>query len=277
MRAVGFAAEDGSAVRCSHQVPFGADYRGAITDGEVEATVRSKDQAMEIMSEETDADPMAITDAATFVGNAVSIRITESPDIGNIGKKHILAPRQHAGSHAIQWGGEVFGEHGGDRGLADALRISEEAHALGVGVVARHLIGLEVPLHHRQTVIHRLAGKVLIEPVHDAPNVGNSPPCAETLGHEDSAIVGDIESDAVGDIGFCRPEFGLPTSRVSEALDGAFGLVRGGCYGRSFERCLLRPELVLSVGGNSGGGDGSQSDGSQATAQNGGRNRHKVL
>ena len=225
MRSVGFATEDGSAVRCSHQVPFGADHRSAITDGEVEATVRSKDQAMEIMAEETDADSVAIADAATFVGDAVSIRIAESPDIGDIGKKHILAPRQHTGSHAIQWGGEVFGEHSGDCGLAGTLRISEKAHALGVGVVARHLIGLEVPLHHRQTVIHRLAGKVLIEPVHDAPNVGDSPPCAETLGHEDSAVVGDIESDAVGDIGFGSPEFGLPSSRISEAFDGAFGFV----------------------------------------------------
>ena len=80
-------------------------------------------------------------------------------------------------------------------------------------------------MHHRQTVIHRLAGEVLIEPIHDAADVGDSSPCAETFGHEDAAVVGDIESDAVGDIGFGSPEFGLPTRRVSEAFDGAFGLV----------------------------------------------------
>ena len=225
VRAVGFATEDRPAVCGSDQVTFGPDHRGAITDGEVESAIGSKNQTMQVVPEETDADPMAIADAATFVGDAVSICVAESPNIGDIGEKHVLAPRQNAGGYAVQWGGKVLGEHGRNRGLAGALRISEEANALRVGVIARHLIGLEVPLHHCQTVIHRLAGEVLIEPVHDAPDVGDSPPCAETLCDEDAAVISDIESHAVGDIGFGCPEFGLPTSGVSEALDGAFGLV----------------------------------------------------
>ena len=233
---------------------------------------------MQVVPEKTDAYPMAIANAATLVGDAVSICVAESPNIGDIGKKHILTPRQDAGGYAVQWGGKVLSKHGGDRGFAGALRISEEANALRVGVIARHLIGLEVPLHHCQTVIHRLAGEVLIEPVHDAPDVGDSPPCAETLSDEDAAVISDIESHAVGDIGFSCPEFGLPTRRVSEALDGAFGLVRGGCDRRGFERCLLRPELVLGMSGNrEGDGGGSQSNGCQTAAECGGRNRHKVL
>ena len=278
VRAVGFATEDRPAVWGSDQVPFGFDHGGAITDGEVESAIGSKDQTMQVVPEKTDADPVSVADAATFVGNTVSIRIAESPDIGNVGKKHILAPRQDTGGHAVEWGGKVLGEHRRDRGFAGALRISEEANALRVGVIARHLIGLEVPLHHCHAVIHRLAGEVLIEPVHDAPDVGDSPPCAETLSDEDSAVISDIESHAVGDIGFSCPEFGLPTRRVSEALDGAFGLVRGGCDRRGFERCLLRPELVLGVSGNrEGDGGGSQSNGGQTAAECGGRNRHKVL
>ena len=225
MRAVGFATEDRPAIWGSDQVPFGFDHGGAITDREVESAIGSKDQTMQVVPEKTDANAMAIADATTFVGNAVSICVAESPDIGNVGKKHILAPRQDTGGHAVEWGGKVLGEHRRDRGFAGALRISEEANALRVGVIARHLIGLEVPLHHCQAVIHRLAGEVLIEPIHNTPDVGDSPPGAETLCDEDAAVIGDVESDTVGDIRFSCPEFGLPTRRVSEALDGAFGLV----------------------------------------------------
>ena len=93
---------------------------------------------------------------------------------------------------------------------------------------------------------------------------------------EDPAVIGHIEGHPVRDVGFGCPEFGLPAGRIGEPLDGPFGLVRGGGDRRCFEGGLLRPQLVLGVGRNGGGG-GSQCEGGQATAQGGGRNRHKVL
>ena len=275
-RTIGLAAEDRSAVRCSHGAPFGLDHRGAVADREVQPTVRSEDQPVQIVSEKADTDPVAVADAAPVVGEAITVGIAEPPDIGDVGEEHLVAPREHPGGDTVERGGEILGEHRGYRGLARALGIAQQADPLGVGVVAGHLIRLEMPLHHGQSVIDRLAGQVFVEPVHDAADVGHTAPGPEAFGDEDPAVIGHIEGHPVRHVRFGCPEFSLPAGRVGEPLDGPFGLVRGGGDRRRFERGLLRPQLVLGVGRNGGGG-GSQCEGGQATAQGGGRNRHKVL
>ena len=154
VRSIGLATEDSPTVRGSNRVSFRLDHRGAVTDREVQSAVRSEDQAMEIVAQEADSDSVAVTDAATFVGNAIPVGIAQTPDIGDVGEEHILAAGQHTGGDAVERGGKILGEHRRHRGLASAPGISQQADPFSIRVVACHLVGLQVPTHHRQTVVH---------------------------------------------------------------------------------------------------------------------------
>ena len=274
--AIGLAAEHRPAVGGADRAALALDHRGAVADGEVQPPVGAEGEPVQVVPEESHADAVAVADAAPFVGDAVAIGVPQPPDVRDVGEEHVATARQHAGGHTVQRRGEVLGEHRGDGGLAGALRVPQQAHPLGVGVVPGHLVGLEVALHHHQPVVDRLAGQVLVEPVHDAADVGHAAPRPETLGHEDAPVIGHVEGHAVRHVGLGRPQLGLPALRVGEPFDRPFALVGGGGDGRGLEGGLLWTQLVLGEGGRRAGGGPEGDGGGQATAQEGGRDRHKT-
>ena len=252
--AVGVAAEDGAGVGGAHGAALGAEDGGAVADAEVEAAVGPEGEAVEVMAEESHADAVAVGDAAPGVGDAVEVVVAQVPDVGDVGEPHVVAAGEDAGRDAVEGGCEVVGEHLGHVGAAVAVLVLEEADALGVLVVVLHPLLAEVASHHHEAILDGLAGEVLVQPVHDAADVGHAAPGAEAFDDEDAAIVGDVKGHAMGDVGLGGEELALPALGDAEPFEEAFALVGGGGDLGGLE-AALGTQLVLCVDARRRGGE----------------------
>ena len=136
-RAVGFATQHAAFMRVSEGASLLADdVRALIADRPIDATVRTETQAMHVVARIGDVSAEASGHDLLHVGDTVSIRVFQPPDIGNGRDIDPSVEIQHAGGDPGDGRVEAFGEDGDFVGDAVMVGIRELVDAfLEVGQI----------------------------------------------------------------------------------------------------------------------------------------------
>ena len=95
---LGFTAVNGAVLRRVQFAPvLRGDRRRPVADAEINATIGSLPQAMQIVPQKTDAHPEAAGQGLFRIRLAVVVLILQKPQVGNVGEPHLAIAREHAG------------------------------------------------------------------------------------------------------------------------------------------------------------------------------------
>ncbi len=219
VRPVRLAAEDRAAIRSVEVLAFlRRDVQAAVADGEIEPPVRAHLEAVEVVAEEGDVDAVAGAQGFLDLGLAVAVLVPQSPEVGDAGVEDVPFAGEQAGADAVGGVLEAIGEDGRVVGLAVAVAVLYEPHALVLDIVRLKFLGAEELLVHRHAVGHGLRGHVDVEPVHVAAVVGDAVVEPKRLGDEEPPTLVDAERHRIGQVRLAREQFELQAGGQADRL-----------------------------------------------------------
>ncbi len=199
LRSVRLAAEDGPGVGHGEPRPLlRFDVEPAVADAEVEAAVRSHDQAVHVVSAESDAHAVAGVQRRPLVGLAVAVGVAELPEVGDAGVEDVAAAGEDAGAGAALDAVEPVGEDGRLLEPAVAVAVLEKPQAVVLPRVFRDLVA-EVLAEIGEPVGDGLSGQIVEQPVPVIAVVFDAVLLAERLTDEDPPALVEAEADGIGD------------------------------------------------------------------------------
>jgi hypothetical protein len=220
----GYAAKTGVGVADGFFADF--DRRAAIADREIEAAIGSESETVEIVADKIETNAVAVGERFFYIGNTVTVRVFQGPEIRDIRVIDVSFARQDAGGEAIERVIEAVGENFGVVDFAVAVGVEKNAETIGVFGVGIEIAN--VAFQHCVTIVHGAGGEIFIEPIHVAANVGDAGVEAEGFGEVNAAAFVDVEGDDVGGVGFGSDEFGFEPGREFEGTNGILAFVGGG-------------------------------------------------
>src|SRR5579859_3458630 len=98
---------------------LGPDVQTAVTDAKVKLAVGPEPQTVQVMSDESDVDAVAVMKRGPDVGLAVAVGVPKLPEVGDAGVPHVAAAGDQPRSQA-------------DGGIVETVR--EDRGAIGFAV-----------------------------------------------------------------------------------------------------------------------------------------------
>jgi hypothetical protein len=141
-------------------------------------------------------------------------------------------PREHAGRDAVRVPVEAVGEHRREVGAPVAIAVADQPDPLAVLAVDRRLVAF-VLQDHRDAIVDRPAGEVVLLPVEVVAQVEHLPIPPERLDDVAAPPRIDVERDEVRAVRLGGEELDLETVRHDDSRQPLRGLaVVGGNLGR---------------------------------------------
>ena len=197
--AIRLHAEDGTGVLVVEVASFrGIEVVAPVADGEVEASVGSEGEAIEIVAAEAYADAIAFLKGLAGVCFEVSVGVLEHPDVGDAGQVDLAIGGEDAGGGAIERVIETVGKELGVVHPAIAIPVFENADFFCVlGVILERFDG-SVFLIHREAFGSGGEGDVIAQPMLVASVVFDATVEAVGLGEIEAVLFvkgdgGDVE------------------------------------------------------------------------------------
>jgi len=209
------------------------------------SSVRSLDQAVEIVAGQAEVDAVAVGKLLALVGLAVAVVVAQPPHAWDVREVNPAVARHHTRGDAVEDVGETVGEHGREFGDAIAVTVFEQADGLGLDLQLGP-VGAGVLLDQRDPVLDGACRQIIVKPRHVMPDIDRTRAVAAGFGDENLTVVADVEGDGVLELWLVGDEFDLEAGRDAELADRALGLVLGEVEVGGWRRFLGGAEL----GGN---------------------------
>lgn len=218
-RAVELAAKDRAGRRVGeHPTVAGRDVITAVTDGEVEPSVGTEEQAVQVVAPERHPDAVAVGEDHPPIGLAVAFLIDQLPKLGDTGVIDVVAANQDARPRAFLETIESVGKHLAAVDAPVVVGVNQTPDSVVVlGVSDRRFT--QQTLVVIDAVLHRLRSQIREQPLRIvSPIVGHAAVLAKRLADVRATFPIDVEGDHVGDIRFGRqqtdpPRFGQANHR----------------------------------------------------------------
>ena len=224
IRTVGVAAEHRAALRVFPSAAIGEHVVAAIAQAEIDLAIRSRDQAMQVVSAKRVSHPVAVVERRAFLGDAIAIGVPQFPQIGDAGVVDRTAVKQHAGAGAVADAIELFREHRRHVRLPVPIAIDKQSQSIVMTrEVGRFLF--QVFLHVGDAIVHRFGRQVVIQPIAASPVVFNAFRLPEGLADENASLRIDAKGDGVGEHRFGGEQLPLPTGRQLETGERLLPLI----------------------------------------------------
>ena len=139
-------------------------------------------------------------DLDALLGHAVTVTVTQAPQIGNARRPYIVTDRQHAGVQPIERFVEL-GQHRRVVGLAVAIGVAQHADLIFVASEPVHaaLVTRRPFLEHRQALVSRLHLKIIIEQEAAGAVLLGAAIEAVLLGHQHTTARIDIDRHRIAE------------------------------------------------------------------------------
>ena len=176
------------------------------------------------MTQKADMNAVTMLKRLPDLRLAVAVGVAEQPKIGNAGEPNVAVsrhdPRADAGGRIV----ETVGEHDGVIGLAVAVAILDQTNAVVLGLEGREIFA-QVFVIHFHAIGDGPTGKVVVEPVHMAPDIGHTGMMTECFGEVESILPIDAESHRVRQHRLACEQLDGQARRDSELFDGELAFV----------------------------------------------------
>ena len=243
--AVEFAAQHGAFVREVEQLAFlGAHREAAVADRDVEPAVGAHEQAVQVVADQRRVDAKAVEHRFARLRRAVAVCVDDAPELGDVGKPHVLADAQHTRRDAVCEFGKAVCEH--DALVEDEIIVvvDEQLDAFAVARVLGDVVR-DVLLVLANTLFDGAQREVVVLPLHVFARVEHAVVDAEGFADQRAALLVDRECDDVAEVGFRRDEARLQKRRELQRGERLLRLVAARC---DVHR-LLRVLALLRRGG----------------------------
>ena len=199
MTAVQLAAEHGARIRVLNALL--RQMIAAITNAEVQPTIRPNDQAMHVVSTIGKVNSIAFVKRFARVADAIPIAVGQFKQRRNIGVVNLAAVGQHARTATAGDPIEMFGEYLGLIHFPVGVGVLDNANSIVEARVrfSRVRMILQNVVH---AVLNRLCRKLFVQPVSMSPIVLDALVLSKGLANKHASLVVAVKRDDIGDVGF---------------------------------------------------------------------------
>ena len=199
MRTVCVAAEHRTGIDAFQaRAFFGDNVIAAVSDAEIDATVRADNQTVHVVTAKGDTHTIAVMQRLRIIRNSVAVRVGKAPEIRNAGVVDASIEFQNSSTASLNEITEAVGEHRIAIIRAVAVRVLQHPQAVVFLRPLLHAIA-HVPAKHRRTFFDRFQLQVVFQPVHVTAIVFDAQFLAKRLTHDHSPVIRDRERHRIGD------------------------------------------------------------------------------
>ena len=201
-----------------------------VAAGEIELAIGADAQAVQVMSDEREADAVARAQHALGVRHVIAIRVFELPQARHAGRVDLAFVLEHARDDPVRRGAELIGVDRARIREAVTVGVPHPLHALAVLRVRALELIAEMLGEVRDAIFDRPTREVVVEPVHVVADVVDAALETIRLGDVHLALVRHVHRDGIREVWLRGPQLHREAVGRLHARDRRGSIARGGSH-----------------------------------------------